>query len=222
MLSMSYPHTVFVKVDVDKIQLLSMRFGISSMPTFVFIRNGQELSRFSGASAEKIEQMIIQFGGDKSVSFWSLNYWCSKEQFSKIIEHVIELNHSHLDSLKVLCSILKNIINRPKEEKFRKIMLSNAKLMKVLNAPGSLFILEQAGFKKDEKLNCIQMPMDTDISKVKEIYNKIIETQEEEGKPIYFYSEEDPKYGCFSIFSPHGFVIDSKRYPTVEHCMHLF
>lgn len=69
MLSMSYPHTVFVKVDVDKIQLLSMRFGISSMPTFVFIRNGQELSRFSGASAEKIEQMIIQFGGDKSVSF---------------------------------------------------------------------------------------------------------------------------------------------------------
>jgi thioredoxin-like negative regulator of GroEL len=69
MLSTKYPHTVFIKVDVDKIQMLSMRFAVSSMPTFVFIKNGQELSRFSGANAEKIEQMIIQFGGDKSVSF---------------------------------------------------------------------------------------------------------------------------------------------------------
>jgi hypothetical protein len=121
----------------------------------------------------------------------------------------------------VLCSILKNIIIRPKDEKFRKIMLSNAKLKKVLDSPGALFILEQAGFKKDEKLNCIQMPMDADVLKVKAIYDKIVETQEEEGKPVYFYSEEDPKYGCFSNFSPHGFVIDSKRYPTVEHCMML-
>ena len=34
--------------------------------------------------------------------------------------------------------------------------------------------------------------------------------------PIYFYSSTDD-YACFSNFSPHGFTLDDRYWPTVEH-----
>ena len=34
---------------------------------------------------------------------------------------------------------------------------------------------------------------------------------------IYFYRERDLPYGCFSNFSKHGFELDGKQWPTVEH-----
>jgi ribA/ribD-fused uncharacterized protein len=33
---------------------------------------------------------------------------------------------------------------------------------------------------------------------------------------IYFYKAKD-EYGCFSNFSPHGFELEGKWYPTSEH-----
>lgn len=34
---------------------------------------------------------------------------------------------------------------------------------------------------------------------------------------IYFYSALEEPYGCFSNFSPHGFVLDDLWWPTSEH-----
>jgi hypothetical protein len=34
---------------------------------------------------------------------------------------------------------------------------------------------------------------------------------------IYFYRERDLPYGCFSNFSQHGFDLDGRWWPTVEH-----
>jgi ribA/ribD-fused uncharacterized protein len=34
---------------------------------------------------------------------------------------------------------------------------------------------------------------------------------------IYFYSQRDEPYGCFSNFSPHGFELDGVWWPTSEH-----
>lgn len=34
---------------------------------------------------------------------------------------------------------------------------------------------------------------------------------------IYFYSAKEKPYGCFSNFSPHGFELDGKYWPTSEH-----
>jgi ribA/ribD-fused uncharacterized protein len=34
---------------------------------------------------------------------------------------------------------------------------------------------------------------------------------------IYFYSNRDRPYGCFSNFSPHGFELDGVWWPTSEH-----
>ncbi len=33
---------------------------------------------------------------------------------------------------------------------------------------------------------------------------------------LYFYTTSDP-YGCFSNFSPHGFILDEIWWPTSEH-----
>lgn len=35
--------------------------------------------------------------------------------------------------------------------------------------------------------------------------------------PIYFYSEREAPFGVFSNFSPHGFTVDGRYYPTSEH-----
>ena len=35
--------------------------------------------------------------------------------------------------------------------------------------------------------------------------------------PILFYSTRDPRYGCFSNFSPHPFELDGRLWPTSEH-----
>ena len=34
---------------------------------------------------------------------------------------------------------------------------------------------------------------------------------------IAFYSAKEKPYGCFSNFSPHGFVLDDLYWPTSEH-----
>ncbi len=34
---------------------------------------------------------------------------------------------------------------------------------------------------------------------------------------IYFYRVKEKPYGCFSNFSPHGFELDGKWWPTSEH-----
>lgn len=52
---------VVLKVDVDECEQLTERFQISSMPTFVFLKNGEQKDNFSGANAEKLEKYITQY-----------------------------------------------------------------------------------------------------------------------------------------------------------------
>ncbi|MBN9389504.1 MAG: NADAR family protein [Chloroflexi bacterium] len=41
--------------------------------------------------------------------------------------------------------------------------------------------------------------------------------KEKEPETIYFYSNHEDPYGCFSNFSRHGFTLDGKYWPTSEH-----
>uniref|UniRef100_A0A336KZF1 Thioredoxin n=1 Tax=Culicoides sonorensis TaxID=179676 RepID=A0A336KZF1_CULSO len=52
---------VVLKVDVDECEQLTERYNISSMPTFVFIKNKEAVDNFSGANAEKLEKFITQY-----------------------------------------------------------------------------------------------------------------------------------------------------------------
>ena len=49
---------VFLKVDVDECEELSTEHQISSMPTFIYFKNGEQVARFSGASEAKIKETI--------------------------------------------------------------------------------------------------------------------------------------------------------------------
>lgn len=48
------------QVDVDECEEIAMKYEITSMPTFVFIKKGQKVDSFSGANAEKLEKHILQ------------------------------------------------------------------------------------------------------------------------------------------------------------------
>lgn len=53
---------VVLKVDVDEQSNLAMfRYKVSSMPTFMFFKNGATVERFSGADVEKLEATITKF-----------------------------------------------------------------------------------------------------------------------------------------------------------------
>lgn len=52
---------VVLKVNVDDNDELTVRFNISSMPTFVFIMNGKQVDSFSGANEDKLEKFIQQY-----------------------------------------------------------------------------------------------------------------------------------------------------------------
>ncbi|XP_055641470.1 thioredoxin-2 [Toxorhynchites rutilus septentrionalis] len=49
---------VIVKVDVDECEELAVKYSITSMPTFLFIKNKDVADSFSGANAEKLESFI--------------------------------------------------------------------------------------------------------------------------------------------------------------------
>ena len=52
----------FYKIDVDEMPEASMHYDVSALPTFIVIKKGKELSRFSGASIPKLKQMLIDNG----------------------------------------------------------------------------------------------------------------------------------------------------------------
>ena len=51
----------FYAVDVDAAKPVSQKHQVSSMPTFVFFKNGKEIDRFSGADEAKLEQLIERY-----------------------------------------------------------------------------------------------------------------------------------------------------------------
>lgn len=46
------------KVDVDEAADVAQRFSVMSMPTFIFVRDGEVVDRFSGASIQKLSDTI--------------------------------------------------------------------------------------------------------------------------------------------------------------------
>jgi len=48
----------FAKVNVDYQQQLAMRYGITAMPTFMLLKNGQPVSTVMGANPPKIQAMV--------------------------------------------------------------------------------------------------------------------------------------------------------------------
>ena len=59
-LSIKYPHVVFLKVDVDKVQAVAQEARVSAMPTFHFLKNRVKVADIVGAQRDKLEPTIKQ------------------------------------------------------------------------------------------------------------------------------------------------------------------
>ena len=59
-LSEEWPAVLFLKVDVDEVEDVVMQYGVEAMPTFVFIRDGQEVerTRIKGANVAALKRSI--------------------------------------------------------------------------------------------------------------------------------------------------------------------
>jgi len=47
-----------LQVDVDDCEAIAMEYEVSSMPTFLFIKNSVKLEQFAGANAAKVTETI--------------------------------------------------------------------------------------------------------------------------------------------------------------------
>ncbi|XP_020615546.1 thioredoxin-like protein 1 isoform X2 [Orbicella faveolata] len=63
-LSTEYSAAVFLKVDVDKCEDIAARYGVSSMPTFLFFKGKVKVDEMSGADPKKLKEKIIKWIGD--------------------------------------------------------------------------------------------------------------------------------------------------------------
>nr|CAI5819027.1 unnamed protein product [Callosobruchus analis] len=59
-LAKEYSNVIILKVDVDECEDIAMEYNISSMPTFVFIKNKSVVTTFSGANYDKLKQTVEQ------------------------------------------------------------------------------------------------------------------------------------------------------------------
>lgn len=48
----------FMKVDIDECEDLANRYQISSVPAFLFFKDGKEVNRLVGANETKLESLL--------------------------------------------------------------------------------------------------------------------------------------------------------------------
>lgn len=60
-LSEKYTDVHFLKADVEKVGELSSEFGVSSMPTFVFLKDLTALKKMEGADQNKLVSYIERY-----------------------------------------------------------------------------------------------------------------------------------------------------------------
>lgn len=56
--SQTYTDVKFIKVDVDDHQTISKLYDVSSLPTIIFLRNGEVVEKVIGANPNKIKAAI--------------------------------------------------------------------------------------------------------------------------------------------------------------------
>lgn len=58
LMSEKYDHILFLKVDADEMSELSKEYNISSLPTFIFFKDGVIVEELRGANNIKLEELI--------------------------------------------------------------------------------------------------------------------------------------------------------------------
>ncbi|CAM9727737.1 unnamed protein product [Ectocarpus sp. 4 AP-2014] len=66
LLSQELTDVVFLKVDVDENEETAQKYDVVQMPTFLFMRKGEVVDQFSGASVAMLREKIEALRGDGS------------------------------------------------------------------------------------------------------------------------------------------------------------
>ena len=53
-----YEGIVFLKIDVDENPDTAAKYGVSAMPTFLFIKQGEVVDKLMGANPPKLKEML--------------------------------------------------------------------------------------------------------------------------------------------------------------------
>lgn len=61
-LSTQFEGIVFVKLDVDQVEEVAQQLGISAMPTFIVLKDGQKVDELIGASQDKLKALVAKYG----------------------------------------------------------------------------------------------------------------------------------------------------------------
>mmetsp|Transcript_12003 Transcript_12003/g.22291 ORF Transcript_12003/g.22291 Transcript_12003/m.22291 type:complete len:157 (+) Transcript_12003:114-584(+) len=51
----------FIKVDVDDNPEAAQKYGVSAMPTFLFVKGGEVVDRLMGANSDRLKEMIEEW-----------------------------------------------------------------------------------------------------------------------------------------------------------------
>ncbi|XP_035546473.1 TPR repeat-containing thioredoxin TDX-like [Juglans regia] len=62
-LAAKYPKVVFLKVDIDEAREVAGRWNVNSVPTFFFLKNGEEVDKVVGVDKDALERKIAQHAG---------------------------------------------------------------------------------------------------------------------------------------------------------------
>ncbi|KAL0323148.1 UNVERIFIED_CONTAM: Thioredoxin H-type 1 [Sesamum calycinum] len=55
-------HVIFLKVDVDELKTVAQKYNVEAMPTFLFLKGGEEVDRLVGAKKEDLQTLITKHG----------------------------------------------------------------------------------------------------------------------------------------------------------------
>ncbi|KAL7604775.1 hypothetical protein Lser_V15G18677 [Lactuca serriola] len=58
------PHVTFLKVDVDELETIALKYSIEAMPTFLFLKNGEIVDKVVGAKKDDLHACIVKHEGD--------------------------------------------------------------------------------------------------------------------------------------------------------------
>jgi len=134
-------NVIFLKIDVDQLQEISVMNQVRAMPTFLFFKNGAKIAQFEGADSSRLQNMVLQYDTFENVLV---------KQAKELLDNQKSLAFAqNLDCLKTIRSLLSNVVSHPQEEKYRSIRTTNPAIEKRLgSAPGAFQFLEAVGFER--------------------------------------------------------------------------
>ncbi|KAL5976076.1 Thioredoxin-like protein cxxs1 [Asimina triloba] len=60
-MALNYPDVLFLSVDVDEVKAAASKMEVKAMPTFVLLKDGEQIDKLVGANPEEIRKRIDRF-----------------------------------------------------------------------------------------------------------------------------------------------------------------